>query len=180
MRSCYLLVACVAALLLSGCATPARIGVSQQSWQNMNDAQQKQLKDSYAKVRSWRRNRDNGKPDGSKINITIVGGTAQMPPSFDRYHFQPLHITIASGKCSDAEVISHDSDHSTQLDFCYSNSILSIDPSHHEWKKRDGTLLLQKNPMWQHGLVYHGKSINSTGYVSFNNISIRIKESVFK
>jgi hypothetical protein len=176
MRRINLFVSIACAALLAACATPAKIGVSHESWQGMTETQHKQLKADYSKVRSWRSARNNGSADGSSLKITIVGGTAKMPPNFTDMHFRPVHIALSSGACTTANVNALRSSSSTTLSLCYTGSVLSLDPSHYIWEKRDGTLLLQKNPMWRHGLVYHGKSVNSTGYVGFKDIAISVKE----
>ena len=172
--SVWFTVSCV--LCLAGCAGPQSIGISQQKWSQLSDKDKQAMKSQYSKVRSWQRGQGADSVGNKAIAVTIVGGTAKMPPDFKSYHFKKVSVNLADGKCTTARIMQLSSEHSTNLRLCYIDSLLSIDPSHYEWQKRAGTLLLTKNPMWRQGLVYHGKHIDSEGYVSLHDVAIHVKE----
>lgn len=160
------------ALLSTSCAiTPEELGFSPKQWQMMNARRHKILQVDYYRIHNALQL--NTVYQGPRIQVTLFGGTAMMPPFFQAYYFKLLKFETSPGKCRNIQLTSWNPTCSVKLTVCYDGVTLSFDPSRYDLSKTKGTLLLTYNTLWKHGFTYN--NLSSSGYIRLKNTNVTIK-----
>ena len=159
-------------LLLMGCTVgPKELGFSPRQWQMMNPTERKQLQAGYYQVQNALQLKTIYQ--GPRIQVTIFGGAAMMPPLFQAYYFKSARFETSPGKCQSVQLTSWDQAHSVKFTVCYDGVTLSLDLSHYDFTKTKGALLLTYNTLWKYGFTYD--NLSSSGYVRLQNANVTIK-----
>jgi hypothetical protein len=168
----------VVLLLLEGCATsPSTLGISQAQWQSYTKTQRQEILQNYRRINSTRnevltQNSSTSNGDNA-INVTIQSGKIVMPPFTDAQEYLPIAFTIKNGHCKRIVVSQVNQEKTTDLDTCYQNKILYLDPSRYDITKSKGSLIFNSIPFWEHGFTYH--DVSSSGYAQLMHVNITIK-----
>lgn len=165
---------CVAlgSMCLVGCVSNTDIGMNSNQWHLLNDKQKQNYQADYHEIQRYQKHRQY-QPGASRISVRISGGSANMPPGFGSYRFYTAKFVIRDGQCRDVPLIAVQEARQANLTVCYTKQILSFDPSRYKIRDKEGTLFLNYNPVWRHGFEYYG--LDSDGYVSLDNVDIRIQ-----
>ena len=170
---------------LSGCSSPATLGLNQDQWNRLTPTQQSQFKNNYKNIISNLKQQTKAKPQHNvaidptnlplpTLTITIKNGLAAFPNEFTPLlPFAPLTVTLTPGLCQPSTLYALNNQQHTQLWFCYTNNLVGIDPSFYRMNQAWGTLLFNLNPLWNRGFTYH--HLTSTGYARLTNATITIK-----
>ncbi len=166
---------CLAALMLAGCVSSQRLGISQQAWQAMSPQKRDIVLANYKKIRKLDRNKNRTAKvyDGPKLSVYMLNGKAMMPPFTKRYTIETDEFKIVPGECKYILLKSIDTNHRVHLHVCYNGERLSLDPSRYDPDKSDGTVHFNYNPIWKRGFTY--SNVNSSGYVRLQDASVSIK-----
>ncbi|MCL5261669.1 MAG: hypothetical protein M1561_08435, partial [Gammaproteobacteria bacterium] len=161
----------VAMLFLAGCATtntpsPAMLGIPAKEWNNYDSELQEQLLGNYQKISS-----ESSKyiSEDEKINvgekalqIKISGGQVMMPPFIGWSSFKPANFIIGEDSCRELSLFKLDNKTKVDLRSCYIGKVLYLDPSNYDLTKKDGSISINYNPLWEQGFTYTG--ISTTGF----------------
>jgi hypothetical protein len=165
-------------LLLSGC-TGLQYGISEEDWQSMSLPKTEEIQKNFQRIKEARQ-ADRLKqeslvitPRTPKVQLTIEGGKALMPPYDTSYTFYPVKVTIYQGECQTVTLLQRDGQKSTPLEACYRGKVVYVDPSRYEFKWLYGSLQFHYVPIWQSGFKY--ENISSKGYAALKNVTIKIK-----
>lgn len=161
-------------LVLSGCQSPGRLGVVSSTWQGWSPERQKIVKQSYARVKAWQATQGQTVVAGSGIRVSLSGGTVLSVKKDKRLRYQPLSWVLLPGQCKTVALRTLPEKAKVALNSCYLKQVFSLDPSRYQWSKRAGTLFIHQHPYWHHGVTYQGSGIQTTGYASLENITLRI------
>jgi hypothetical protein len=161
-------------LLLTACATPTRLGISETEWENYSPAEQQKIKRNYYSILQGRgRCHEKIIPDGSTVHVKISEGKIVIPPSASLHDYKPLEFTLRSGECHNIQICEEGTDKHTSMKACYRNKTLYLDPSRYEPEKSVGSIRLHYSPIWDRGFTY--QPVSSTGYVHLNNVKVTVK-----
>jgi hypothetical protein len=167
-----LLLSCV--LILASCVGPEDLGFSEQQWDKLSPDKQQQIFEQHQALLDAKHDETPAPINDTWIKVTIKDGTVMMPPDFKAYQYQPVTFKIQDGVCKKVELDSHKNTYAVNLDVCYKNQVLLIDPSRYEIDKRDASIRLYASPLWQNGFTYN--NVNSSGYARLKNASITVKQ----
>ena len=168
-------------LAVFGCAVkPQQLGISQQTWLGYSKAQQKQLAASYNQQHNYfiqQAQFDN--EQGANLRVLLLQGKAMMPPFKQAQSFKPAEVLMSPGSCQQVWLYALQSANSktsrvqrVQLQLCYRNKVLSLDPSFYQLDKKQGSLFIHYHPGWWDGMTYSG--IHSSGYLRLQHTSMRL------
>lgn len=175
MRVWFLMVSVVASMLI-GCSNPgASMGFSKKVWENFSDEKKALLKEEYKRHTHEGIHRFDHLPEGpfSTVTVDVEGGSAMLWPEQKRMAFEPVHFTLALGKCKD--IVLKKGDSATVLCICYKNGTLIFDPSRSDTVYAKGGLVLHQNALWRFGVVH--PSVTSKGYTAMRDVSLTIQGS---
>lgn len=162
-------------IFISGCMVgPSDLGMSRKTWDKYSKDKQRELLDSYARISKERVKNLNGiKGQNRCLEVSIYRGGIMFPPLFDSWSgYHPVMFNICSGECKDIKVFSGSS--KTNLSAYFNGNILYLDHSHYDELKKKGSVSIYYSPLWIDGFTYKG--ISSSGYIRFNNVSVKIKQ----
>lgn len=160
-------------LALSACATPTRLGISEAEWNNFTPEEQARIKKGAREVRSVKSGPENAVPDGSVVNLKISDGQVNMPPFTGAVAYNPFEIEVPSGACKTVNVSSVSGDKKVDVQICYFNKTIYVDPSRYDPDKGIGSIQLHYSPIWDRGFVY--QHVSSSGYAHLNNVNISVR-----
>lgn len=156
-------------LALSACVTPARLGISEAEWANLTPEQQAKIKDGYFEVKKHRSGPDRIVPDGSNVHLKVssgkIGATACNYSSFE--------IDVQSGNCQTVKVKQLDGDKTVDVQACYYNKTVYLDPSRYDPNKSIGSIQLHCSPIWDRGFTY--QNVSSSGYAHLTNVNVAVR-----
>lgn len=158
---------------LAGCAvSPAELGISQQQWNKYNQQEQQNILIAHKDLIQATRREDLTSTGNSWLQVSIKDGSVMMPPFTKRFKYTPITFRIREGTCQKNALHNYKSPNFINLDSCYKNDILFLDPSRYEMDKKDGTIRLYFSPLWRQGFIY--KNICSDGYARLHDVTIKI------
>lgn len=150
---------------------PEKLGVSQQQWDSMTEAQREQMRAGYEQVQREYKHISTVYA-GPVIAVTMAGGTVMMPPFLQAQTYQPVNFEVKPGQCRRIYLDSTAGHRYVNLPACYDGLTLYLDPSRYDTQLSYGSLRFNYNPMWKRGFSYQGMS--SLGYVHLNKVNITI------
>lgn len=160
---------------LGSCAVkPEDLGISQQQWAKYSEAQQQKILAGHKAVSVAKDKEQSAPVTDNWLQVSIQNGLVKMPPFTKHYKYMPTTFQIQDGKCQKVLLHTYKNRNAVKLDTCYKNNVLLLDPSYYEVDKMDGSIRLYYSPLWQNGFTY--KDVNSDGYVSLHNVTIKVKE----
>jgi hypothetical protein len=100
-----------------------------------------------------------------------------MSPFTQAYSYQPVSFAIQEGSCKQVTLRQKTEDtdkhkHSVDMEVCFKNNILLLDPSRYDANKSDSSARLYRSPLWRRGFSY--PHVNSTGYARLQDVMIKI------
>jgi hypothetical protein len=173
---------------LSGCTSPAMLGLNKNQWGRLSPEQQKTYMSNYHAITA---NLIHNSPSSSAqslkihtkptalttmlpdINLTVVSGQAAFAPDFKFMPISPLHVHLQDGLCQWALLQSDNQKKSSKLWFCYIQKSVGIDPSLYKIEKAFGTAFIDMNPLWNRGFTY--QHIYTSGYTKLSDATITIQ-----
>ncbi|MGB6977337.1 MAG: hypothetical protein WBE18_07805 [Gammaproteobacteria bacterium] len=169
----------VVLLLLGGCATsPNTLGISDAEWKSYSKAQRNEILQNYRKIHKTHQEpttqiASSTRGDNTNtISVNIQGGKIMMPPFTDAQDYRPVSFIIRNGHCKRVSVQANQG-RAINLDACYQNKILYLDPSRYDISKSKGSLIFNAIPFWEHGFTY--RDVSSSGYAQLTQVNITIQ-----
>lgn len=167
----------VVSLLLGACApNAAQMGITPGDWHRATEAQKAAWRDAYLFYKKVHPDLA-GDLHGVQLKVHVSGGGVLFPPLFQQPKaYLPFSLTLYDGQCRHVVVLSKvDPAKSNSLYACFAKHTLALDPSRIDKQSKDGSLIINNNPLWQHegGWVY--RSVSSTGYLSLSKVNIRLE-----
>lgn len=159
-------------LFLVACVTPARLGISEAEWSNYTPEERAKIKQGYQETK---RSKIVEKitPDGSVVKLQISGGQMNMPPFSGALDYSPFDVHVASGDCETVKVKERNGDKTVNVQICYYNKTVYVDPSRYDPSKSVGSIQLHYSPIWDRGFTY--QHVSSSGYAHLNNVNIVVR-----
>ncbi len=162
---------------LTGCVSNADMGINNDQWRLLNDKQKQNFTAHYRENKDFQKHRQY-QPGPTRITVRIRNGTANVTPSFDASRFYATKFQLRDGQCKRVPLIAVQKSGQANLTACFTNQVLSLDPSRYKVKDREGTLFLNYNPVWLHGFTYYG--VSSSGYAGLSGVDITVNSMVSK
>lgn len=162
-------------LLLTGCLSPATLGISETEWQTYSPEQRDKIKTGYYEVLKSHSNveEQSGELENSLLSVKISDGTAKMPPFTQPSAFKPVDFELTNGSCRTITLENLDGSQSVDVKACFQGKSLFIDPSAYEVSKKVGSIRLHYSPIWTRGFTY--SHISSSGYAHLENVNVTVK-----
>jgi hypothetical protein len=161
-------------LSLTGCATPGRLGISENEWQNYSPDQQAKIKAGYYELLRNKLDSTKGIADGSVLHVKISGGQVNMPPFAQLYNYTPIEFDITSGESRTITFKEENGKKKVDVKALYSNKTLYLDPSRYDVMKRIGSIQLHYSPIWDRGFSY--QNVSSSGYAHLTNVNVALRK----
>lgn len=179
-KSLNLIILLVTLFTLTACVvSPQRLGFSKAEWESMDKDKQTEIIRNYKQLHSDKKlsfveSGEAGKNNKSMsaITVSILGGKVMMPPFTDAYAFDPVSFRIQQGSCQQVLLKEIGGKHKVEMEVCFKEGILLLDPSHYDSAKVDSSAQLYRSPLWRGGFSY--SHINSSGYARLQDVTIRI------
>lgn len=176
------LVAVAILLFLPGCASvniPARLGMTEAEWSSYTPDKQEMLLANYEKFAAenkYIKDKESTVASDVFLEIGIHDGKVMMPPFNGWQDYNPTKFIIFKDQCRSI-VLQQPTDETayTELEVCFNENALYMDPSHYDLTKKNGTISINFSPLWLSGFSYKG--INSSGYVRLNNVTVEITQA---
>lgn len=169
---------CCTSLLLTACATapgfyPSEIGVSNEEWSQYSEAQRQQALNEYNQSQQ---EREKMIPPGSRLAVSIQGGTIYNSAENSQRPYQPVSFTLKRGDCNEkiTFIDADDSHRKSKLYVCYRGDTLYLDPGSFAPENPYGSVKFQYLPNWKRGFTY--PNINTSGSAKLSSANLTVKE----
>lgn len=172
LLSLFLFVICC----LSGCGVSLnKLGISQHEWEQYTEQRQSRILKNYMQIageKKAQRQTENSMAKDSWLEVNVSGGLVMMPPFIFSNSYTPASFKIYQNDCTNVKLKNLNLNDSVDLEACYKNNILFVDPSNYELDKKDGSIQLYSSPLWRNGFTY--QHINTSGYARLQNANITV------
>lgn len=170
-------------LLISGC-TGARYGLATKNWHELSYEQKQTMAKNYrhiATVRAKEKREQDRRVITSttpKIELYVKGGEALMPPFDKTYAFQSVSMIVYDGHCRSVALVQKAGKKKTNLEACYLDKVLYLDPSKYVYQWHQGSLRFNYMPIWDSESGFRYSNISSQGYAGLKESTIIIKSLI--
>ena len=181
-RKNKLVIAIIIVLLVSGCVSaPIMLGITEEEWAGYSRDKQNKLLTNYEEITSKHERYASmleEEPNTTKntfLEVSIHSGRVMMPPFKSWQYYKPVKFILFKNRCCTI-VLQQASNEKveTNLEACYQDDVLYLDPSRHDLTKKRGSISINYSPLWVSGFTYKG--VSSSGYVRLNKVTIKIKQ----
>jgi hypothetical protein len=86
--------------------------------------------------------------------------------------YQPIKIFVPLGQCNTATIFSAAQTKLSQLQACYKNNVLTLDPERFSFNMTRNAISFYPIPLWQSGFSY--QNIHSHGEVQLQGATVSV------
>ncbi|MAH61536.1 MAG: hypothetical protein CMF42_04545 [Legionellales bacterium] len=161
-------------LLLSGCSVlQPYTGMSEEDWQNSNNQSKLSAISTYTRTFFEPFFQSKPQPGSESLLVRFKSGYAKMWPSGKSMPVKPTMLYLSPNSCQTVQLQSQSSNEHTNLKFCLDGDTLNIDPSRWNAQMSHSSLNINRNIVWDEGMVYNG--LNSKGYAQLQDANLYIQ-----
>lgn len=166
----------ILSIYLGGCQSFSQsVGLSDREWAYTPALQKMAMLNNHINNKgNWCQKQTFVNHAQAPIFIELESGYASLWPGKVNKPIEPLRLLLKPGDCVNVALQSKDHQHQSQLDLFYDGRSLILDPLFYDYASSNGTLQIDKHPLWLNGFSY--SNLSTTGYASLNKLKLTIHE----